>query len=263
MITHLDGYAHIEATAETFPGIIKLEPWATVEGTFRVGREPAARVTLSLSPSGLNSYGRDLPHIYASYESPTDQSGRFVFNRVVPGPARIGRHILLMVNEGANKLPRSMTPVDLPAGKTTQLELADGLFRHGPTPTPGRSQRESRMDVRDSTCRAGSADLPMPDAPPIPQEIQADFAKRQQWMLQWQPTPAGRAWTAWLAGALGSGVSKQSTHTIGRPSIARGGELRGPASRGLSDVRLFQPRQTRRQTERLPLHNPADGCTAH
>ncbi len=54
MVTHPSGYAHVAATPDAPPETIKLEAWARVAGTFRVGREPLPNVPLTLNATGLN-----------------------------------------------------------------------------------------------------------------------------------------------------------------------------------------------------------------
>jgi len=124
VITHPSGYAHIKVSPESEKRTINLDPWARVEGTFRVGSNPEPNVTITINTMGLSSYGNGLPHIFPFYEVTTGPGGRFVFERVVPGPATIGRRILLMVNEGATEVTSScMVHADFAAGKTTHIEL--------------------------------------------------------------------------------------------------------------------------------------------
>lgn len=203
VITHPAGYMHLDATSETFPATIKLNPWAKVEGIFRVGKDPAPRVNLTLYPTGLQSYGEGVPHVSASYEVPTDQNGHYVFDRVVPGPARLGRGILLMVNEGAKEVASSTRfPVDLSAGKTTHLDLG-GTGRPVVAqlkPPPGHQGKvEWAFAMVDVS--VWQPDLPPANPPKIPEGIRDNLLQRQQWMRQWQQTPEGRAWTAYRVAA--------------------------------------------------------------
>lgn len=201
IITHPSGYMYLEATAETFPATIKLNAWAQIEGTFRLGKEPAGNVKLSLNPQGLDSYGKGLPRVSTYYEIPTDEQGNFAFDRVVPGPARIGRSILLMVNEGARDVAScSMIPIDLPSGKLTRLKLG-GTGRAVIAqlePPPGQKEKIAWPFAHVSASLYRPA-LPMANPPQVPPDIRMDVAKRELWMLQWQQTPEGRAWTAYLA----------------------------------------------------------------
>ena len=70
MITHPSGFAHIKSTPEWAARIIRLEPWSRVEGTFRVGKTPAANVPIEIDVPRLNSYGTDAPSIYTTHLRP-------------------------------------------------------------------------------------------------------------------------------------------------------------------------------------------------
>ncbi len=61
---------------------ITLEPWAPVEGIFRVGRDPVANVPITLNLAGRDSFGTDPPHIVTHHDVPTgDYSLRVRFER--------------------------------------------------------------------------------------------------------------------------------------------------------------------------------------
>ena len=67
VITHPSGYAHIKLPPEWESArIIHLEPWARVEGTFRIGKTPAANVPITLDVAGRDSYGDDVPSIFTA-----------------------------------------------------------------------------------------------------------------------------------------------------------------------------------------------------
>jgi uncharacterized GH25 family protein len=125
VITHPSGFAHLQSTPDWDRArIIRLEPWARVEGTFRVGKTPAANVPIELDAPGLSSYGNDVPSIFTRHEAITGPGGRFVFERVLPGKGRIGRSITVMVNEGATEVTSTgMVAAEFPAGKTTHIDL--------------------------------------------------------------------------------------------------------------------------------------------
>lgn len=125
VITHPSGFAHIKSTPDwDRTRIIRLEPWSRVEGTFRVGKSAAGNVALQLNAAGPSSYGKDVPSIFTHYQSTTGPDGRFAFDRVFPGPARIGRGITLMVDQGATEVTSScMIAAEFPAGKTVHLDL--------------------------------------------------------------------------------------------------------------------------------------------
>lgn len=125
IITHPSGYAHIRSSPEWERArIIRLEPWARVEGTFRVGKRPGANAPIALHSHGLQSYGVDVPRIFASYDVTADPDGRFVFDRVASGRGSIGRRIMLTVEDGATEVTSSgMIAMEFPGGKTTHVEL--------------------------------------------------------------------------------------------------------------------------------------------
>ena len=125
VITHSSGYAHVKSPFEWDKArIIHLEPWARVEGTFRIGKTPAANVPITLFVNGRDSYGHDVPSVFPHHDVTTGPDGRFVFERVIPGGGRIGRRIMLTVDDGAAEATSScMIAADFPAGKTVHIDL--------------------------------------------------------------------------------------------------------------------------------------------
>ncbi|QDU12288.1 Regulatory protein BlaR1 [Gimesia maris] len=124
IILHPDGFAHLKSEAGPIPDPVKLTPWARLEGTFRVGKDIAPHVDLTLFGNGFNLYGDKEPHIHTETETKSDENGRFVFNRVFPGKCRVGREITMMANEGTSEVTSShREKVELFAGKTTTLNL--------------------------------------------------------------------------------------------------------------------------------------------
>jgi beta-lactamase regulating signal transducer with metallopeptidase domain/uncharacterized GH25 family protein len=125
IITHPAGFARVRATPDTdLAPTIRLEAWARVEGTFRVGKTPVAGVPIRLESNGALSYGQGLAHIYTQHGAVTGPAGRFVFDRVIPGKGSLGRNITLIASEGATEVTSScMVPVEFVAGKTLHVEL--------------------------------------------------------------------------------------------------------------------------------------------
>ena len=125
VILHHSGYVHIKSPPEwDLARIIHLEPWARVEGTFRIGKTPAVNVPITISVEGLRSYGNDVPSIFTQHEATTGPDGRFVFDRVVSGRGQIGRRLRMTPKDGAAEVASScMIAVDFPGGKTVHLDL--------------------------------------------------------------------------------------------------------------------------------------------
>ena len=136
VITHPSGFALVKSTPEWTARIIRLEPWSRVEGTFRIGKAPAANVPIEIDVGRLDSYGANVPNIFTQHRATTRPDGRFVFERVIPGKGRIGRRITFMVDEGATEVASAyMIGADFPSGKTVHIDLG-GIGR----PVVGRLQ---------------------------------------------------------------------------------------------------------------------------
>ncbi len=88
VVTHPTGYAELPGMPNSNPRIIKLKPWARIEGTYQVARQPKANTWIS----GLRAqyfFGQNSPQIMAQSLRATDAHGRFVFDHIVPGQQRI------------------------------------------------------------------------------------------------------------------------------------------------------------------------------
>jgi beta-lactamase regulating signal transducer with metallopeptidase domain/protocatechuate 3,4-dioxygenase beta subunit len=125
LITHPTGYSQIRSTPEWDQAkVIRLEPWARVEGTFRVGRDAVANAPIELDVFGRDSYGEGAARISSQHLATTGPDGRFAFDRVIPGRGRLGRRIVWMVNEGATEVTSSCkVAAEFPAGKTFRIDL--------------------------------------------------------------------------------------------------------------------------------------------
>jgi hypothetical protein len=200
VITHPTGYAHVHGRPESPPETIQLEAWARVEGIFRVGKDSVENVPLRLDTRGMQSYGQDVPHIFSRYDAVTGKDGRFVFERLVAGHARLGRHIVRHVRDGAADVTSScMTAADFSPGETARIELG-GTGR----PAVGRLQPQEGIEGKVGwhfavvDVEAYLPEPPKPNDPPIPADVEADAAKKAAWLLKWQQTTnEGRAWLAW------------------------------------------------------------------
>ncbi|MGH7193417.1 MAG: hypothetical protein ACREJM_07765, partial [Candidatus Saccharimonadales bacterium] len=88
------------------------------------GKDPAAGVPITIMSEGISSRGDGVPHIYTTQEVSSEKGGRFVFERVLPGRARIGRNLKLTPADGAREATSScLFDVDFVAGATTQVDL--------------------------------------------------------------------------------------------------------------------------------------------
>ena len=194
VITHSSGFAHLKSADGPIPDRIKLTSWARVEGTFRVGKDPAPNVVLSMFAEGIHSYGDDVPNIFTRHDVTTGKDGRFVFERVFPGQGRIGRRILLMVDEGATEVTSSQrVSAEFISGETTTLDLG-GSGR----PVVGKLAPPADYSERvlwNFALVDVQADLKAPDAPAGPAGVRDDPELRKAWREAWKTTDEGKAWT--------------------------------------------------------------------
>jgi len=127
VITHPSGYAHIKSTSDwQLTRIIHLEPWSRVEGTFRIGKAPAPNVPIEIDVdvARLMASRNHLPRIFSHHQSSSGPDGRFVFERVIPGRGRIGRHVFPTLDEGAREAGSwSQFAASFPAGQTVHIDL--------------------------------------------------------------------------------------------------------------------------------------------
>jgi uncharacterized GH25 family protein len=120
VVTHQSGYAELTGLSNSNPRVIKLTPWARIEGVFQVAHKPLADVEVSLE----NAF------VFARKAAPVDQDsrttdlhGRFAFEQIAPGKRRISAKRTSGEGDSATTCSRTMV-VDCPAGKTTQVEFA-------------------------------------------------------------------------------------------------------------------------------------------
>lgn len=194
VITHPTGFAHLKSGEGPIPGKIKLERWARAEGTFRVGKTPAANVLMSVNRPGLTSHEQNGPNIFTNDEVTTSKDGRFLFERLLPGEVRLGRHITLHVDKGTSEAVSSiLAPIKLLAGETSRIELgASGRPVVGQLVLlPGRREKAlwnfAVIHIRP--------DLTPPPSPKPPADVLNDPDKRRAWWEEWKATDVGLAWT--------------------------------------------------------------------
>ncbi|HEX7378563.1 MAG TPA: M56 family metallopeptidase [Pirellulales bacterium] len=124
VILHASGFAHVKVAPDSLPQTIPLQRWARVAGTFRVGKQPTANVPVMILSNVRLSYGDGMPNIFTHYGVTTATDGGFVFDRVLPGRAHIGRDLRLTPIEGAREaVSACLVPADFPGGETTLINL--------------------------------------------------------------------------------------------------------------------------------------------
>jgi hypothetical protein len=193
VVTHPAGFAKIASGAEWKQDNIKLEPWARVEGSFRVGKAAAPHVALEIQENNFTDFRKEGPRVFSNHEATTDGAGHFAFERVWPGKGYIGRRIIFMVNDGATEVTSSRhVRFECQAGQTLKLDLGgDGRQVVGKLVAP----KGALAPVNWRTAQINlQLDLAQPQMPQPPAAVQNDRKKYAAWFTDWQLSPEGQAW---------------------------------------------------------------------
>ena len=191
VITHAAGFAHVRSD-QNQSGIVRLTPWARVEGVFRVAKQPQAGVKLSLYSGSVGSYGPNQPSIFTSADAVTESDGTFKFNRVIPGRGQVMRSILRVMDQGAKEVTSSTSLVaNFVSGQTTRLE-----FGQSGCPVIGKLNQQPGYKGNSLWSFAEIRISPQlgPGPIPMPAELKNQAGKAQEWYEAWKDTPAGLAW---------------------------------------------------------------------
>ena len=112
------GFALVRSSDLARDGKVVIQPWGRIEGTLRVGSRPGAGLSVVLFVLSLGDAERAEPAF--SYVATADPSGKFIFERVVPGFVSIGRKIDL--NGGSYTLANK-TEIEVKPNTTTRVSL--------------------------------------------------------------------------------------------------------------------------------------------
>ena len=119
VVLHDDGYRNFSEADYKKGNDIKLQPWGRIEGKLLVGSKPGAneRVVVQLVD---NSRDQNQPRIHHDIRSSTDETGAFVFDRLPPGEAIVGRFVEIREHTWST---RQNERVNIESGKTLQVQL--------------------------------------------------------------------------------------------------------------------------------------------
>lgn len=198
VITHLEGYAHFDANPESFPEKVVLLPWAKVEGTLRIGREPGRKITLSLEPQHLFPLVEGLPFPIFNYAVTTDNDGHFAVDRVIPGRVRISLNMWPIVDSDIRvAAAASQTTIDVLPGKTNTIEIG-GTGQAVTARIEAPEALREKIDLTFAVVQVNVPHLRLPllQPAPIPQEIRNNPNEVEAWMRQWERTDEGKKWVA-------------------------------------------------------------------
>jgi hypothetical protein len=98
---------------------IRLRPWGRVEGELKIGARPAAGQEISLRAPFQSDLSSLLVSWYAT--TTTDDQGRFVFERLLPGPITLARTV--RVNPRHGLLAQPVPAIEVKPGETTRVAV--------------------------------------------------------------------------------------------------------------------------------------------
>jgi thiol-disulfide isomerase/thioredoxin len=165
LVVDESGFAEVPVQDLASSPQVRLQPWARLEGTLKIGTRPGSNETVRLAGAfaKLAYYPRPLPPYSISAETTTDAGGRFVFPRVPPVDVKLS-HAPKVGLAGSDQIPiTQITNLTLQAGQTRVVTLG-GQGR----PVVGRvvlQNYHQDMDWRDQVCRIDSLAPEPPDCP--------------------------------------------------------------------------------------------------
>jgi thiol-disulfide isomerase/thioredoxin len=125
MVADDAGFAQVRAGDLKASPEVRLQPWARVEGTLRIGAEPGTNETVRLADAFAPEayYPRAFPPYAISVETTTDAAGRFVFPRVPPVDVKVFHAPKLGRGEARLVPITQITNLTLKAGETRETTL--------------------------------------------------------------------------------------------------------------------------------------------
>jgi thiol-disulfide isomerase/thioredoxin len=159
------GFAEVRVEDLRASPQVRLQPWARLEGTLKIGSQPGANQTIRLADAFAEYayYPRPMPPWSISAAATTDAQGRFVFPRVPPVDVKVF-HAPKAGAGGKEQLPiTQITNLTLNPGETRAVTLG-GQGR----PVVGRivlKNYHKNMDWQHQMCRIDSLSPEPADCP--------------------------------------------------------------------------------------------------
>jgi len=196
VIVHDEGYALFEGTAKSFTGKTTLQPWCRVEGTFYVGKEPARNTGLTLERYDLFPQVEGLPFVLAPSSVTTDDKGRFAFERVFAGTARVNHNMWAIVDAEERKaVAASQIAIEALPGKSSSFQIGGTGRAVIAQIQPPEALRE-KVDLTFAVVQVDVPNpfLPRPRPAPIPAAVADQPIEAKAWMRRWEQTEEGKTW---------------------------------------------------------------------
>jgi len=125
MVADEAGFAEVRVEDLKASPEVRLQPWARVEGTLKIGTQPVANETVRMAGAfaPYAYFPRPLPPYSISVETTTDAAGRFVFPRVPPVDIKLF-HAPKVGSVEADLIPMTqITNLTVKAGETRVVTL--------------------------------------------------------------------------------------------------------------------------------------------
>ncbi|HUT95257.1 MAG TPA: carboxypeptidase regulatory-like domain-containing protein [Thermoguttaceae bacterium] len=210
MVVHESGAAYVAREDFERSNKIRLEPWARIEGTVLVGNKPAADQLVTLQRDEP-SWGESL-RVHYDYRATTDRSGRFVFENVIPGDARVTRSVVSEHGQTSSWISTHSTKVTLAPGETAQVEVSrDGRPVVGKLLAP---QDAEIAPVWHYAMISLQGSAPASPPMPFPKEIdpQKDREAAIKWWETWKETEEGKRYQEEMKRYAEAVNERQSEH---------------------------------------------------
>ncbi|PHQ34350.1 carboxypeptidase-like regulatory domain-containing protein [Rhodopirellula bahusiensis] len=124
VVIHDQGHAFLYSESIQADAPIELQPWSSLEGTYRIGAKPAANTRLTIFGGEFRSDHRNTGRVHASATTVTDGQGRYRHHRLFDGRGSISREIIMMVDDGAEEITSTpRVPFIIGAGENLELDL--------------------------------------------------------------------------------------------------------------------------------------------
>lgn len=125
MVVDDAGFAEVRVEALKASPQVRLQPWARVEGTLKIGSQPGSSqmVRLVSAFAEFAYYPRPMPPCSISASNKTDAEGRFVFPRVPPTDVKLA-YVPQAGKAGSDEVPiTQITNITLKPGETRDVTI--------------------------------------------------------------------------------------------------------------------------------------------
>jgi protocatechuate 3,4-dioxygenase beta subunit/thiol-disulfide isomerase/thioredoxin len=184
------GCAKVDRPARETPGKIELQRWARVEGRLLQGGEPVPSWGVNLEP--IRPFAEGQPLIADRLQAVTDKAGRFVFERVPPGPHSVRAE--LNIWEDSPLTSSSSIPLDPAPGQDIAVVLGgEGANVSGRV----RLSQFTQTNI-DYHFSLNYLLAKRPGIKPPPAIASQGFDWRKGWTDAWKSSAEGEAYLATL-----------------------------------------------------------------